>query len=59
MTDIVEAAFDVAFENPLRIGTGKNLETVLDRVGTVSSGAKPIRTEVRKSFGNRIQRKQI
>src|SRR6266568_4346996 len=59
MTDFVETAFNVAFENQLRLCVPQCFEALFDRVGAGPLLTEPIRVPVSSGFHHRIQCKQM
>ena len=59
MANVVEAAFDVAFEHPARVFVTERSETLFNRVRTTSPLPEAIGILIRSGFRDRIERQQI
>jgi len=59
MANIVEAAFDVAFEHPARVFVAERSETLFNRVCTTSPQPEAVGILIRSGFRDRIERQQL
>ena len=59
MTNVVEAAFDVAFEHPARVFVAERVETLFNRVRTTSPLPEAVGILIRSRLSDRVERQQI
>jgi hypothetical protein len=59
MTNVVEAALDVAFEHPARVFVTERSETLFNRIRTTSPLPEAVGIQIRSRLRDRVERQQI